>query len=94
MRIHALESSGGLTYAEMGRFATADGTLAGHELDATAAVMVDGKPARTQRRNYVSDRAHCAGHALNIGYDGTQLSRIQHRDRDRTCSSRIGFTMR
>jgi hypothetical protein len=37
MRIHALESSGGLTYAQMGRFATADGNPKGTS-DPAAAV--------------------------------------------------------
>ena len=37
MRIHALESSGGLTYSQMGRFATADGKPAGTNDTALAA---------------------------------------------------------
>jgi len=72
MRIHALESSGGLTYSEMGRFATADGAPKGTN-DATAAVMVDGKPASNAARNtWVTETALST--ALNMGYMAGQLS--------------------
>ena len=72
MRIHALESSGGLTYSEMGRFATADGTPKGTN-DATAAVMVDGKPVSNAARNtWVTETALST--ALNMGYMAEQLS--------------------
>ena len=46
MRIHALESSGGLTYAEMGRFVSADDPSdpAGTSDEAAALKDEDGKP--------------------------------------------------
>jgi hypothetical protein len=44
MRIHALESSGGLIYAEMGRFATPDGNPAGTSDDTKAAKDESGAP--------------------------------------------------
>ena len=43
MRIHALEATGGLTYAEMGRYATADGKPVGTN-DPTKAVQKNGQP--------------------------------------------------
>jgi hypothetical protein len=48
---HALESTGGLTYSEMGRFATPDGTPKGTR-DANAALKgSDGKPVANNARN-------------------------------------------
>ena len=47
MRIHALEASGGLTYSQMGRFATADGKPAGTN-DPAAGAQGTGRPARLQ----------------------------------------------
>jgi hypothetical protein len=41
---HALESSGGLTYAEMGRFMTPDGDPAGTSNEDEAVVGADGRP--------------------------------------------------
>jgi hypothetical protein len=72
MRIHALESSGGLTYAEMGRFATADGNPAGTS-DTTKALMKDGQPVSNAARNtWVTETALTT--ALNVSYMATQLS--------------------
>jgi hypothetical protein len=72
MRIHALESSGGLTYAEMGRFATADGNPAGTS-DATKALLKDGQPVANAARNtWVTETALTT--ALNVSYMATQLS--------------------
>ena len=72
MRIHALEASGGLTYAELGRYATADGSPKGTN-DATAAVQADGRPvANAVRNTWVTETA--LGTALNMGYMAEQLS--------------------
>jgi hypothetical protein len=72
MRIHALEASGGLTYAEMGRFATADGAPKGTN-DATAAVTADGKPVANAARNTWITETSLAT-ALNMGYMAEQLA--------------------
>src|SRR4029079_16123511 len=48
MRIHTLEASGGLTYAQMPRFASADGKGTNDE---KAAVQVNGKPLDNPVRN-------------------------------------------
>jgi hypothetical protein len=58
MRIHALESSGGLTYAEMGRFATPDGNPAGTSDPAKAATDESGEPLpNTARNTWVTETA-------------------------------------
>jgi hypothetical protein len=73
MRIHALESSGGLTYAEMGRFATADGAPAGTNDTAAAVKNSDGSPVANAARNtWVTETALST--ALNMGYMAEQLS--------------------
>jgi hypothetical protein len=46
---HALESSNGLTYAEMGRFATEDGDPAGTNVEEEA-LVVDGRPVPNSAR--------------------------------------------
>jgi hypothetical protein len=72
MRIHALEASGGLTYSEMGRYATADGKAAGTN-DATKAVQTNGQPqSNTARDVWVTETALTT--ALNVSYMATQLS--------------------
>jgi hypothetical protein len=48
---HALEASGGLTYAEMGRFATEDGDPAGTNDPEEAAVGPNGQPLPNPARN-------------------------------------------
>ena len=48
---HALEGSGGLTYSEMGRFATPDGDPAGTSDEALAATDANGRPVANQARN-------------------------------------------
>jgi hypothetical protein len=73
MRIHALESSGGLTYAEMGRFAVADGSPAGTSDTAVALKDADGNPVANGARNtWVTETALAT--ALNMGYMAEQLS--------------------
>jgi hypothetical protein len=72
MRIHTLESTGGLTYAQMGRFATADGNAAGTN-DATQAVQKNGQPVANSARDiWVTETALTT--ALNVSYMATQLS--------------------
>ena len=73
MRIHALESSGGLTYAEMGRFATADGTPAGTSDEAKALKDEQGNPVPNAARNtWVTETALST--ALNVSYMAEQLA--------------------
>jgi hypothetical protein len=71
MRIHALEASGGLTYSEMPRFATADGKGTS---DAAAAVKTStGQPLDNPvRAVWVSETAFAT--ALNMSYMASQLA--------------------
>ena len=75
LRIHALESSGGLTYAEMGRFLAADDpeNLAGTS-DAEAALLdEEGNPVpNTARNTWVTATALAT--ALNVSYMAEQLA--------------------
>jgi hypothetical protein len=67
MRIHSLEATGGLTYAQMGRFATADGKSKGTNDPATAQKGPDGQPlANTARNLWVTETALTT--ALNTSY--------------------------
>jgi hypothetical protein len=69
MRIHALESTGGLTYAEMGRFqAAADpADPAGTNDEAAAAKDENGQPVSNGARNvWVTETALST--ALNVSY--------------------------
>jgi hypothetical protein len=73
MRIHALESTGGLTYAEMGRFATADGKPAGTNDPAKALKGEDGQPVSNGARNlWVTETALTT--ALNVSFMAEQLA--------------------
>lgn len=81
MRIHALEASGGLTYAQMGRFVAKPGTPAkftdGHgatSIDKYAAVDPKTKqPVENGRRNvWVTETALTT--ALNTSYMASQLA--------------------
>ena len=72
MRIHALTATGGLTYSEMGRYATPDGNAAGTN-DATKAVQNNGQPVSNSARDiWVTETALTT--ALNVSYMATQLS--------------------
>lgn len=74
MRIHALESSGGNTYAQMGRFvAAADPSDPKGTSDDTAAVKDEkGKPiANGPRNTWVTETALAT--ALNVSYMAEQL---------------------
>lgn len=73
MRIHALESTGGLTYAQMGRFATADGAPKGTNDAAAAQKGPDGQPAaNTARNTWVTETALST--ALNTSYMAEQTA--------------------
>ena len=75
MRIHALESSGGLTYAEMGRFVSAANPddPAGTSDEAAAAKDEEGRPVSNAARNlWVTETALAT--ALNMSYMATGIS--------------------
>jgi hypothetical protein len=73
MRIHALESTGGLTYAEMGRFATADGNPAGTSDPEQALKDENGEPVSNGARNtWVTETALST--ALNTSFLAEQLA--------------------
>ena len=75
MRIHALESSGGLTYAEMGRFVAADDpeNPAGTSDEAAAQTDEEGNPVPNAARNtWVTETALST--ALNLSYMAEQLA--------------------
>lgn len=64
MRIHALEATGGKTYAQMPRYATADGKGTN---DATQALMRNGQPVSNAARDiWVTETALST--ALNTSY--------------------------
>ena len=70
MRIHALEASGGVTYAQMPRFATADGKGTN---DPTKALQANGRPVdNAARQVWVTETALTT--ALNTSYMAEQLS--------------------
>jgi hypothetical protein len=74
MRIHALESSGGLTYAQMGRFAAAANPSdpKGTSDEAAAAKDESGKPISNGARNtWVTETALAT--ALNVSYMADQI---------------------
>jgi hypothetical protein len=71
MRIHALEASGGLTYAQMPRFATADGK--GTNDQAQAAKGPSGQPLDNPTRAvWINETALAT--ALNTSYMAEQIS--------------------
>lgn len=75
MRDHALESAGGLTYAQMGRFQSADdpGNPAGTNDPAAAAEDEDGNPLPNGPRNtWVTETALST--ALNMSFMAEQLA--------------------
>ena len=72
MRIHALEATGGLTYAEMGRYATADGKPSARTTRRRR-VQKNGQPVANSARDvWVTETALTT--ALNMSYMATQLS--------------------
>ena len=74
MRIHALESSGGLTYAEMGRYVSAsDPAILPARTTAAAAKDESGKPVSNAARNlWVTETALAT--ALNMSYLATGIA--------------------
>jgi len=75
MRIHALEATGGLTYAEMGRFQSASDPAnpAGTNDDAQAAKDEQGNPVSNGQRNlWINETALST--ALNVSYMAEQIS--------------------
>jgi hypothetical protein len=75
MRIHALEASGGLTYAQMGRFQSAakPDDPAGTSDETAAAKDDSGQPISNGARNlWVTETALST--ALNVSYMAQQLS--------------------
>ena len=72
MREHTLKSSGGLTYAEMGRYRVADGNPAGTNDAALAAKDANGKPVSNPVRDlWVTETALST--ALNVSYFAEQV---------------------
>ena len=70
MRIHALEATGGLTYAQMPRYASADGKGTN---DQVKAVQVDGRPVDNAARTiWVTETALAT--ALEASYMAEQIS--------------------
>jgi len=70
MQIHALEATGGLTYAQMPRYATADGKGTN---DPNAALKVNGQPQDNPARDvWVTETALAT--ALQSSYMADQLS--------------------
>ena len=75
MRIHALESTGGLTYAQMGRYQSAanPGDPAGTSDEAAAAKDPEGNPVSNGQRNlWINETALAT--ALNVSYMAEQIS--------------------
>jgi hypothetical protein len=75
MRIHALEATGGLTYAEMGRFQSADdpADAAGTNDEAEAAKDEEGNPISNGQRNiWINETALAT--ALNVSYMAEQIA--------------------
>lgn len=75
MRIHALEATGGLTYAQMGRYLSADdpGNAAGTSDIAAALKDESGAPVANSRRDtWVTETALAT--ALNVSYMAEQIA--------------------
>ena len=69
MRIHAYEATGGVPYAQMPRYATADGKGTN---DATKALTSNGRPVDNAARNtWITETALST--ALNVSYMADQL---------------------
>lgn len=74
MRVHALESTGGLTYAEMGRYQSKDSGSAAGTNDATqAATDKNGQPISNGARDiWINENALAT--ALNVSYMAEQMA--------------------
>ena len=85
MRIHALEASGGLTYSEMPRFASADGK--GTSDAAKAAKGTTGQPLDNPvRAVWVSETA--LSHRAQRQLHGVAARALRHRRRHRAAAER------
>jgi len=73
IRIHTLEATGGLTYSQMGRFATADGAAKGTNDPAAAQKGPDGEPVSNGARN-IWVTATALTTALNTSYMAEQTA--------------------
>jgi hypothetical protein len=80
LRIHVLESTGGLTYAQMGRFVSADDpdNVAGTSDEEAALLDEEGNPVPNSTRNtWVTETALAT--ALNMSYMGREaLALLDH----------------
>ena len=75
MRVHALEATGGLTYAEMGRYQSASdpSDAAGTNDPEAAATDENGQPISNAQRNiWINETALAT--ALNVSYMAEQIS--------------------
>jgi hypothetical protein len=75
MRIHALEATGGLSYAQMGRFQSSSdpGAAAGTNDEEAAAKDENGDPISNPQRNiWINETALAT--ALNVSYMAEQIS--------------------
>lgn len=73
MRIHALESTGGLTYSELGRYQAKDGNPAGTDEFTSAAVDENSKPIPNGARNtWIT--ATALSTALNVSFMAYNLA--------------------
>jgi hypothetical protein len=92
MRVHALESSGGLTYSQMGRYATPDGKAIGTNDAAKALKDAKGSPvANGARDTWVTETALST--ALNTSYMAEQIARFGVVVGIALLLSGIGFTI-
>ena len=71
MRIHALEATGGKTYAQMPQFATADGKGTSEAADALKDPKTGGPQSNTARQIWISETA--LGTALNTSFFASQV---------------------
>lgn len=72
MRIHALEASGGLTYAQMGSYLTANGTQTSDKTKAAIDPQTQKPVPNAARQTWVTETALATG--LNMAYFATQVS--------------------
>ena len=89
MREHALEASGGMTYAQMGRYQSAanPSDAKGTNDEAAAAKDPSGAPlANAARNTWVTETALST--ALNVSYMAEQRLRVRHRRRCRPSAHR------
>ena len=87
MRIHALESTGGLTYSELGRYASEDGDPKGTNDFAAAATDDAGKPLVEPRAEHLGHRDRVVDRAERLLH-GLQPGALRSRRRDRAVAQR------